>query len=69
MSEAGRWQVNPAVILPFIIELLQAAPEIVSDVEKIVAAFKGNPDPVAAGSLAKQMITDTQALVEKLEGK
>lgn len=61
--------VNPLVIIPFVIELLKAAPELVSDVEKVIAIFKGHPgEPEKAASLAQQIIADTAPYVAKLQG-
>lgn len=59
---------NPLVILPFIVELLKATPEIVADVEKIIAIFKGHPgQPAQAASLAQQVIAETAPYVAKLQ--
>ncbi len=34
---------NPLILLPIIEALLSAAPTIIADVEKIIAALKGKP--------------------------
>ena len=54
---------NAAVLIPFLTELLTAVPELLADVEKMIADLK-NPAP---GPLAPSVTADTQALDNALE--
>jgi hypothetical protein len=55
-----------AAVLTALVSLLGAVPELIADVKAIVAAFEGKGAP-AAGSLAAQVLADTQPLVDKLK--
>ena len=56
-----------ATILAALLPLLEAAPEIVSDVEAFIAAFKSGGAPAAKALLASKDASDTSALETALQ--
>lgn len=51
--------ISAAVLIPLLLEILKATPELVQDVENLVAAFKGKGS--ASGQLAPEVIADLAA--------
>lgn len=55
-----------ATILSLLMEVLKAAPELVSDVKALIDSFEGKSTP-PAGSMAAQILAQTQAGADKLK--
>jgi len=62
---------NPAVVIALLQEIFSFAPEIVQDVENLVASIKAKPvAPVApVASVAPSVVSETAANLQILEGK
>jgi len=59
---------NPAVVIALLQEIFAFAPEIVQDVENLVASIKATPAaPVAP--VAPSVVSETAANLQILEGK
>jgi hypothetical protein len=59
---------NPAVVIALLQEIFSFAPEIVQDVENLVASIKAKPvAPVAP--VAPSVVSETAANLQILEGK
>ena len=59
---------NPAVVIALLQEIFAFAPEIVQDVENLVASIKATPGaPVAP--VAPSVVSETAANLQILEGK
>lgn len=56
-----------APILSALIDLLDAAPSLVTAVEGVIAAFKSGGKPAAQQALAAKMAADTAVLEQELQ--
>jgi hypothetical protein len=59
--------VTLTVVLSALIEVLSAAPKLVSAVEDVIAAFKSGGKPAAQTMLASKIAADTAALEQELQ--
>lgn len=56
-----------SAVLSALIELLSAAPGLVTAVEDVIAAFKSGGKPAAQQALAAKMAADTSVLEQELQ--
>lgn len=56
-----------AVVMSALLELLKDAPELVADVENLIAAFKSGGSSAAQGLLASKVAQDTASLETALQ--
>lgn len=58
---------NPVTIIAFLAELLTKMPELIKDVEALIATIKGNAPAAAVGSTGVEVRADMDPLNQKLK--